>query len=120
MSHQPAVEQESWAKRNQLRLVEVDSSAAESPGAPPQCVLDEKALLRDAARQLLSRGQLSTGELYRELARSNDYKPHSRARSLVRPILIGLAVFAVWFVVSVMTFQENSGDMPAIMALFTE
>jgi hypothetical protein len=120
MSHQVAVDRESWAQRNTLRLVEVDCSAAKSPGASPQLVLLEKALLRDAARRCLSRGQLSTDELYQELARSNDYKPHSRARSLVRPILIGLAVFAVWFVVSVMTFQENSGDMPAIMALFTE
>jgi len=77
-------------------------------------------LLRDAARRALSRGQLSTDGLYRELAGSNDHKPHSRTRSLVRPILIGLAVFAVWLVVSVVTFQENPGDMPAIMALFTE
>ena len=120
MSRQPAVDQENWAKRNQLRLVENDSSAAKRPGAPPQLVLDEKALLRDAARRSLSRGQLSTDALYRELAGSNDYKPHSRTRSLVRPILIGLAVFALWLVVSVVTFQENPGDMPAVMALFTE
>ena len=113
MPRQTAVDRENWAKWP-LRLVEVDSSASKSPEAQPQLVLDEKALLRDAARRLLCRGQLSTDELYREFTRSNDYKPHSRTRSLVRPILIGLAVFAVWFVASIATYQENPGDMPTI------
>ena len=57
MPRQTAVDRENWAKRNSLRLVEVDSSAAKSPEAPSQLVLDEKALLRDAARRLLCRGQ---------------------------------------------------------------
>jgi len=120
MSHQIAVDRENWAKRNPPRLVEVKSSAAKSPGAPSQLVFDEKALLRDAARRLLCKVQLSTDELYRELARSNDYKPHSRTRSLVRPILIGLAVFAVWLLASIAIYQENPGDMPTIMTLFSE
>jgi hypothetical protein len=119
MRHQIAVDRENWAKRNPLRLVEVDSGPGKRSGAPPQSVLDEKALLRDAARRLLCRGRLSTDALYRELARSNDYKPRSRTRSLVRPIF-GLAVFAVWLVASVVTYQENTGDTPTIMALFSK
>jgi len=71
MSHQIAVDQKSSAKRNPLRSVEVDSSPAKRAGAT-RLALDEKVLARDAARRLLSMGQLSTAALYRELASPNE------------------------------------------------
>jgi len=71
MSHQIAVDQKSSAKRNPLRSVEVDSNPAKRAGAT-RLALDEKVLARDAARRLLSTGQLSTAALYRELASPNE------------------------------------------------
>jgi multisubunit Na+/H+ antiporter MnhC subunit len=43
---------------------------------------------------------------------SGDHKPHSWVRS----ILIGFAIFAVWLVVSVATYQESPDDTPAIVS----
>jgi hypothetical protein len=106
--------QQSWAKRTEQGRVGVRRSAE------PQPVLDEKALLRDAARRLLCSGQLSTAELNRVLAMSNDHKPHPWTRSWVRSILIGFAIFAVWLIAGIATYQESPGDTPIIVALFSK
>jgi hypothetical protein len=50
------------------------------------------------------------------LAMSGDQKPHSWARS----ILIGFAIFAVWLVVSMTTYQERPDDTPIIVSLFSK
>jgi ABC-type transporter Mla subunit MlaD len=38
----------------------------------------------------------------------------------VRSVLIGLAVFAAWLVLSVATYQEGPDDTPVIVALFSK
>ena len=38
----------------------------------------------------------------------------------VRSVLIGLAVFVGWLVVSVATYQESPDDTPVIVALFSK
>ena len=37
-----------------------------------------------------------------------------------RPMLIGLAVFALWLVVSVAIYQEGPDDTPMIVSLFSK
>lgn len=118
MSDQVAVARESLSERNANRSISELDSVPKRP-VWPQPTLDEKALVRDAARRLLCSGQLSTAELYRELARSNDDKPRSWTRSFVRRLVIGLAAFAVWFAASIAIYQENPGDIPTIVALFS-
>jgi hypothetical protein len=60
-------------------------------------------------------GGRTFGSIFEVLAMAHDRKPHS----WLRPTAIAFAVFATWFALSVLVFQDSRDDPPLIVSLLS-